>query len=62
VVSGAWRGEPGVTPGRLWITAGLAFGGLCYLPIAFLVFSFILFLSKQNSAQLAAKTHRKRAG
>jgi len=39
-ISGALQGVSMITPARLWITVGLGFGGLCYLPIALLIFHF----------------------
>ncbi len=40
VISGAWQGVATLTPARLWITVALAAGGLVYLPIGMLIFSF----------------------
>ena len=39
-ISGALQGVYLFTPERVWITAGLGFCGLCYLPIALLIFHF----------------------
>jgi hypothetical protein len=41
VVSGAFAtGQVALTPARLWMTIGLLFAGLCYLPAAYLIFVF----------------------